>query len=164
MDPGDSSVFRVAGPIGQLTEFAAERCCVFSVDQCAGGDSPLWCGSGSARYPQEQFLLQGFVLLPFPFIHADFGGVHDAFRHFEEVHRFHTDGNIGNLPVDFLLRPGQGLPGEDLIGVPFVRLKVGFPVAADEAAEALAQIQHPILRKQVHQAVSCGRAGKPDNP
>ena len=56
----------------------------------------------------------------------------------------------------------EDIPHDEAVAL--VGHEVGVAVLGDEASEALAHIQQPELRPQVHEAVGARRAGQADDP
>ena len=75
----------------------------------------------------------------------------------------HGNGDVGNLPVDGVLRIRQRLVGIDNLTVPLIRLKVVGAVLGDEPPQPLTHVQDAELSPQIHQTAPGGSTGQPND-
>ena len=137
MDLDDLAVIIVNRTVCHLRQLAGERCGI------GGGDFNI-----SER--QHQLLLQIGVFLFLLIGKTDGIFAADQFRHLQVVGCLHGNGDVGNLPVDGVLRIRQRFVAVDDLTVALIRLKVVGAVLGDEPSQPLTHVQDAELCPQVH--------------
>ena len=127
MDLDDLAAVIVNRTVCHLRQFTGERCGI-------GG------GNFCITERQHQFLLQIGVFLLFLIGKTDGIFAADQFRHLQVVGCLHGNGDVGNLPVDGVLRIRQRFVGIDDLPVPLIRLKVVGAVLGDEPSQPLTHV------------------------
>ena len=111
----------------------------------------------------DQIFTQHIVKFPLFFIHLHIVPGRHTVRHMEVIHRFHGNRNIGNLPINLLLRSGSGdiLEHHACLWVHASGLKVCLPVSADETPQTFPTVKDSNLRPQIHKSIGSWRTGQP---
>ena len=148
VDAADLFVLVIDRAVGHLQQLVGKRRGV------GGVDVPV-------LQRDDEILFELVVELSLSAAHLHLMVDRHTFRHFQVVRRLHGDGDVADSGVDALLRAGERCVAEHHSSgwVSAGRLEVGFPEAANEAAQTLAAVQNADFRPQIHQAVGGGRAG-----